>query len=89
MHPSSDIVDQYQDTEVWTSAGPVYVGTVVSEDESTLRLLVAGAPPETVEIEKADVELRRPSPLSKMPEGLLEVLTVDEIRDLFAFLLRR
>ena len=89
MHPSSDIVDQYQDTEVWTNAGPVYVGTVVSEDERTLRVLVAGAPPETVEIEKADVELRRPSPLSKMPEGLLEVLTVDEIRDLFAYLLRR
>jgi hypothetical protein len=37
-------------------------------------------------VRKADVAARRPSTLSPMPEGLLSVLTEEEILDLLAYL---
>jgi hypothetical protein len=39
-----------------------------------------------VTVKKADVERRVPSKLSPMPEGLVNVLTKDEVLDLLAYL---
>ena len=52
---------------------------------------VVGAPggflPSHYYVDLADVELERPHPLSRMPAGLLDVLTASEIQDLFAYTL--
>jgi hypothetical protein len=34
-----------------------------------------------------DIEIQRPHPLSRMPAGLLNVLTMDEVLDLLAYTL--
>ena len=39
-----------------------------------------------VEVKKGDVQERRPSKLSPMPDGLVNTLTKEEILDLLAYL---
>jgi hypothetical protein len=39
------------------------------------------------EIDLEEIELQRPHPLSRMPAGLLNVLTMDEVLDLLAYTL--
>jgi hypothetical protein len=43
-------------------------------------------PSKTVEIDKKQIEEYRIMPTSPMPQGLLDTFTLDEIRDLLAFL---
>ena len=85
--PSETISDQYQETEVRTREGAVHVGRVVREEAETLVLRVWTPREEDVEIPLADIDLRRPHPLSRMPSGLLDVLGGDEILDLLAYVL--
>jgi len=85
--PSETISDQYQETEVRTREGAVHVGRLVREEAGTLVLRVWSPREEDVEIPLADVELRRPHPLSRMPSGLLDVLEESEILDLLAYVL--
>jgi hypothetical protein len=41
---------------------------------------------ELTEIRKADIEQQAPSKVSEMPQGLINVLTQEEILDLIAYL---
>jgi putative heme-binding domain-containing protein len=84
--PSAAISDQYQDTEILTG-NRLYVGRVEREDGE--RLVLRTSPPveETVELDRSEILLQRRHPLSRMPEGLLDVLTEEEILDLFAYVL--
>ncbi|HVS10473.1 MAG TPA: c-type cytochrome [Planctomycetota bacterium] len=86
VDPSAAISDPYQDTEVLTEAR-LYVGRIESDDGE--RLVLRTAPPveERIELARAEILLQRRHPLSRMPEGLVDVLTEEEILDLFAFLL--
>jgi putative heme-binding domain-containing protein len=85
LEPSKEISDQYQDTEVLTSDDVLIVGKVEQETADMLVLRTAGD--EVYEVSQADVALRRPHPLSRMPAGTLDVLTPAEIRDLLAYVL--
>jgi putative heme-binding domain-containing protein len=84
--PSSTVSDQYQATVFTTHDGKVVAGRVVSEDER--RVLVRTDPfaREPAEVLKADIEEREPSKVSEMPQGLINVLTKEEILDLIAYL---
>jgi putative heme-binding domain-containing protein len=85
VDPSAAVSDQYQDTEVWTHDGDVTVGRLVEVDGARV-LVYLRATRELVEIDGRDVEELRPHPLSTMPSGLLDTFEVDEILDLFAYL---
>jgi putative heme-binding domain-containing protein len=85
VHPSAEIREGYEVHTVLTADGRLLSGFKV---EDTGRLLVLrGADGQTQTIPRDEVDDMFPNEASLMPEGLLDALTDDEIRDLFAFLL--
>lgn len=86
LAPSTTISDQYLDTEIWTLDGDVVVGRLVESEPDHVVLKRAGDDAR-IAIARADVDLERPHPLSRMPEGLLDTCTLDEILDLMAYVL--
>ncbi|MDP6539573.1 MAG: heme-binding protein [Planctomycetota bacterium] len=87
LTPSAAISDQYQDTEVWTTDDELFVGRI--EDETEEHLVIRTAPPreEVWEIPVGQVALRRLHPISRMPEGLLDTLDLEQVLDLLAYVL--
>jgi putative heme-binding domain-containing protein len=85
LEPSKTISDQYRDTEFRTVDGDLLVGRVEAEKDGVIRLRRAPSD-EVVDIDESDVEMRRPYPLSRMPNGLLDTLDEEGVLDLFAYL---
>jgi len=79
LEPSAVVSDQYRDTEVWTTAGNV-------ADEPD-HVAVRTAQGERRQVARDEVELVREHPLSRMPEGLIDGLQVEQILDLLAYVL--
>jgi putative heme-binding domain-containing protein len=84
--PSKVISDQYQTTEFITKGRDVVVGHVEAEDDERLLIRTNPFAAEPVALPKKDIAVRRPGRLSMMPEGLVDVLSRDEILDLIAYL---
>lgn len=84
--PSKVIPDQFQNTDIITRDGVATTGRVL--EENAIKLVVATNPlaPERVEILKLDIKARRISALSPMPEGLVNILSKEELLDMLAFL---
>ena len=61
-------------------------GIVCVDNDRTLKLQT---PTESFTLETADIAKQETSPLSLMPEGLLEVLAPDKVRDLIAYLMAK
>ncbi|MCC7011447.1 MAG: DUF1080 domain-containing protein [Planctomycetes bacterium] len=87
VEPSKTISDQYQDTEILTRGGDLVVGRIEHEDGAGLRLRRLPPQEDLLELAPSDIERRRLHPISRMPSGLLDVLTLDEILDLAAYVL--
>lgn len=85
LEPSKVIADQYADRTIVTRDGVRYTGAIVSEDERGIVLRPDPAKPATVTI--ADVAERGISKVSRMPEGLVDFLTEEQILDLLAYVL--
>ena len=66
-----------------TSDGRVLTGII---SEETTESLTLKTPEEDVLLAKSDIEARKQSLVSMMPEGLFEKLSDEEIRDLIAYL---
>jgi putative heme-binding domain-containing protein len=84
--PSSTIAQGYDTLNVTMKDGESYTGVRVGRSDDPLILRVASGAEMTLharQIERVDR-----SKLSLMPEGLLNTLTGDEARDLFAYLQR-
>lgn len=64
--------------------GNVVNGMVVHENEG--KTIVGNAEGQLIEIKTADIETRTPQKISVMPEKLAERMTLQELRDLLAFL---
>jgi putative heme-binding domain-containing protein len=84
--PSKVISDQYQATEIITIKKDVFVGTIHEENDE--QVVIRPSPLSTVTevVAKKDIKERRPSKLSIMPQGLIDVLNEDEVLDLLAYL---
>lgn len=84
--PSKVIPDQFQNTDIITLDGVEITGHILAEDAR--KLIVATNPlnPERREILRTEIKARRISALSPMPEGLVNILSADELLDLLAFL---
>jgi putative heme-binding domain-containing protein len=90
LAPSKVIPDNYRSVRIETRDGKIYEGRVIPSGDyrsPTIRLATnPQSPHEFIEFTKSEIELQTPSPISWMPEGLLDTLTKDEILDLLAFL---
>jgi putative membrane-bound dehydrogenase-like protein len=83
LDPSAVVAQDYQVTVVTTKSGRTLTGLVKEEDATTLALQTQN---EVIRVAKADIDERKKSPVSMMPEGLLAPLSDAEVRDLIAYL---
>jgi putative heme-binding domain-containing protein len=90
LAPSLVVADSFRSMEVVTTDGRVLTGRVLETGDyrqSILRIATDPLRPwQTTEVNKDHVESYRESPVSPMPEGLLNTFSRDEIRDLLAYL---
>lgn len=84
--PSKVIPEQYRNWQVATEDGEIITGRIVAEDEQQVTLRTHPYAPRNVRIAKRDVEERKLSSVSEMPQGLINTLSQEEILDLIAYL---
>ena len=88
IEPSKVISDQYESSILELKDGTTLTGRITAEESG--KLLVAAnafAPGDHTEVKLGDLKSRKPSPVSLMPEGLLNGMNQSEVLDLLAFLL--
>lgn len=86
LYPSRTISEQWAAVEFVTDSKESYVGTIRAEDSQAVVLLtVAG---DEVRLPKRNIASRTSATISAMPEGLLNGLSLEQIRDLLTFLER-
>jgi putative membrane-bound dehydrogenase-like protein len=83
LDPNAVVAQDYQVTVITTKSGRTLNGLVKEEDAKTLLLQTQN---EAIRVAKADIDERKKSPVSMMPEGLLAPLSDVEVRDLIAYL---
>jgi putative heme-binding domain-containing protein len=86
LWPSKVISDQYDVTMVETKDGKSLAGFVVREDGGKLIMRTADEMGRSFEVPAANVKNRTKSPVSMMPEGLVDEFTVQQIAGLLKFL---
>jgi putative heme-binding domain-containing protein len=86
LEPSKVVSEQYQNTTFTLRNGDDVTGRVVDENDERLVVMTDPRQKTKVEVKKADIEKRRASKLSPMPDGLASILTKNEILDLIAYL---
>ncbi|MGE9270720.1 MAG: c-type cytochrome, partial [Verrucomicrobiales bacterium] len=90
IEPSKVVSDQYAFEVITRQDDSQVFGRVLEEKDE--HLLVAINPfdfSQTVEVESNQVKSIKPSPVSPMPGGLINRLNKEELRDLFAYLLKK
>ena len=83
LDPSAIVPREYRASVLRLADGRVVQGVVVEETPQTI---VVQTPNETLRLPAGEIEARKESGLSMMPEGLFDKLSADEIRDLVAYL---
>jgi putative heme-binding domain-containing protein len=86
IEPSKVISEQYQNVAVVRKSGDPVVGRLLEETGDKLVLQPDLLKPDKVEVKKSEVVRKVPSKLSPMPEGLVNILTADELLDLIAYM---
>lgn len=84
IDPSYDVPDAYKTVSVLTVDGRSVNGVLAEEDAQRIVLKTAEQP--RVVIAKADIEQRKVSPNSMMPEGQLDQMKPQEVVDLIKYL---
>ena len=82
LDPSAIVPREYQVLILRLDDGRVVQGVIAEENPKPLR----SKPPTSAFHSRRRHRARKNSPLSMMPEGLLDRLTPDEVRDLVAYL---
>ncbi|MEM8681177.1 MAG: HEAT repeat domain-containing protein, partial [Planctomycetota bacterium] len=85
IYPSQVISDQYASKTVVTSDGKTRTGMVLVQNKQ--QIVLADPQGKEIKIDASEIEEINPSKLSVMPAGLLNDLSLEEIGDLFAFLM--
>ncbi|HVR34837.1 MAG TPA: c-type cytochrome [Methylomirabilota bacterium] len=90
IDPSKEISDQYGSVILTKRDGSIVTGRIANLNDNNLRIIEnMYAPGDMTHVNRRTVVSIEPSPISMMPEGLLSILTEEEILDLMAFLLSR
>lgn len=93
VEPNNVISDQYGSSLVTLNDGTMLEGIVINQSgskevgEMEVYTRDPAAPP--ILVKTADVESIEESPLSQMPEGLIDVLGANELLDMLAYLMSR
>ncbi len=82
--PSDDVPEAYRTVSVLTQDGRVVNGVLAEEDASRIVLKTAEQP--RLVIAKEDIEERKVSPLSMMPDGQLDQMEKQQVLDLIKYL---
>ncbi len=85
VYPNQVVSDQYA-SKVVTANGKTYTGIAVKNADGGMTILQSDG--QKAELAAADIEDVQPSKLSAMPEGLANRLTLEQIADLFAYLMK-
>jgi putative heme-binding domain-containing protein len=83
LDPNAEIPNDYRTWNLETKDERSISGVLTRQDAQTVTLATPG---ETLTVSRADIRSLRQSELSMMPEGLLQALADDEVRDLVAYL---
>ena len=67
-----------------TTAGRVITGMITSETQAAVTIQTVN---ERIVVPVAEIEERKISPLSIMPEGMLQNLKIQQVRELLAYLM--
>jgi putative heme-binding domain-containing protein len=86
VDPSAVVPKQFTTSVIVLNDGRVLTGVVVSKTEQTL---VVQTDREQVTLARSDIEETRDTGKSLMPDGMLDKLTEDQVRDLFGFMMLR
>ena len=84
VDPSALIRKEYQARTIATTDGRVLSGLILDENDRTITLIDSKRQKTVIPV--SEVEASRPSAVSLMPEGLLDPLKEEQIRDLFKYL---
>jgi putative heme-binding domain-containing protein len=84
VNPSAEIREGYETLLATTKDGRVLTGLLVDKDNRVV--VLRGADGQTVTLRQEQIEEMQPQRKSLMPEGLLDPLTDQQVRDLFAYL---
>lgn len=84
LDPGAVVPSDYRMAVIKLADGRVLTGTLA---EQTDRLVIVQTPAERLQVDRDKVLSIEQLPLSLMPEGLLQSLSDDEVRDLFAYLM--
>ncbi len=83
IDPSGDIPDAYKLVSITTKDGQLLAGTIAAEDDQRIVLNMVGI---SSTVLKKDIKKREISPLSMMPEGLIQTMKNDEVINLVKYL---
>lgn len=84
IDPSSVVAKQFTTSVIALKDGRVITGVVITETDQAL---VVQTDKEQVTLARGDVEAAKNSGKSLMPDGMLDSLTPQQVRDLFAFMM--
>jgi len=84
--PSKVVSEQYQNITLALKNGDDVTGRLLDEDSRRAIIQPNPLQNDTLQVPLADIVRRQPSKVSPMPEGLVNVLTKEEVLDLIAFL---
>jgi putative heme-binding domain-containing protein len=83
IDPSAAVARDYRMQIVVTTSGRIITGQVIAESEQALTIQTVN---DRLVVPADEIEDRKESPVSMMPEGLLQKLSADQVRDLVAYL---
>jgi putative heme-binding domain-containing protein len=84
IYPNQVVSDQYA-SKLVTANGKTYTGIAVRKPDGGMTVLQSDG--QKIELAAGDIEDVQTSKLSAMPEGLVNRLSLEQIADLFAFLM--
>ena len=85
VYPNQVVSDQYA-SQIVTAGGKTYTGIVAKNADGSLTVLQSDA--RKVQLKADEVEDIQPCKVSAMPEGLANRLSLEQIGDLFAYLMK-
>ena len=83
VDPNGEVADSYKLVTISTQDGRTYAGNIYNEDDQRVTLRIIG---QDLIIPKSEILSRQVSAMSMMPEGLLEALSDQQVRDLIGYL---
>jgi putative heme-binding domain-containing protein len=86
VDPSAVVTADFRVTILELADGRVLTGVITAKNDKTLTLITQT---DTLTIERTDIEAQKESKQSLMADGLLQPLTAEQVRDLFAYLMTR